>query len=600
MGELCGGEYLVIDKSVISEIKNSLNIVDVIGEVVPLQKAGRNYLGNCPFHKEKTPSFNVVEDKQFYHCFGCGKSGDVFKFIEEFRNVTFAESVNILGERLGLAPLVQTNSSPSQHHSPHQSLYQINQEAAKFYHAVLMTTKIGEEAKQYLYQRGIDDELIRHFNLGLAPDESDFLYQAMAKKFDEDAIAQSGLFTLSDNNRVYDSFRNRIMFPLKDDRGRGIGFSGRIWTEADVANQQAKYKNTRATVIFNKSYELYHLDGAKAVAAKEHELFLMEGFMDVIAAYRSGIENAVASMGTALTPEHVQHLKRFTKKVILTYDGDNAGQNAIAKSLDLLKDFQTEIVQIPNQMDPDEFLQKNSPEELAKLLKESRISDVEFWIQYLKPANTDNLQAEIAFVEQIAPIVASAQSITAQNTYITKIAELLPDFDYFQVEQAVNSVRVRTRTQVQQQPSQRATIVELPMAKRLTALVKAENQLLHRLLHFPYLLQEYRNREEFRFETQTLQTLYALLCQNGELTSIDLNHLDEATQQAYYQVLEENLPDEIAEGELQEIEARRDRFLEEQDLRKQSQLIRDSSNQGDVDSAVAALEALIAQKRRME
>lgn len=602
MGLVRGGDLLAIDKELISEIKNSVNIVDVIGEVVSLTRAGRNYIGLCPFHKEKTPSFNVIEDKQFFHCFGCGKSGDVYKFLEEYRQVSFLESVHLVAERAGIPLQVDVQQTQTKPQNPNQILIDIHKDAAKFYNAVLKTTKEGQEAKNYLAQRGLTDELIDYFNIGLSPNEPDFLYQSLAKRYDENALMASGLFNLSERtNHVYDAFQNRIMFPLTDDSGQIVAFSGRIWTKEDLENKQAKYKNTRSTALFNKSYELYHLDKARPVMSKKHEVYLMEGFMDVIAAYRAGIENAVASMGTALTPDHVRHLKRYAKKVILTYDGDNAGQNAIAKSLELLKDFNVEIVRVPEQMDPDEFIQKNSPQALANLLENNRISSTEFFIHYLKPENSDNLQAEIAYVEQISKIIAQSPSITAQNSYINMVADLLPDFDYYQVEQSVNSERLQNRSNLQSEAvKQRVTVVELPISKNISAIIKAESQLMHRLLTHDYLLNEFRNRGEFTFDTQELQALYDLLVQQGEVNSYDLAQLDDRTRQMYYRVLEENLPDEIANNEIEEIIDKRDRLLRERDLQKQSKLIRESSNLGDVDAALAALENLIAQKRNME
>lgn len=595
---------MAIDKEMIAEIKNSVNIVDVIGEVVSLTKAGRNYLGLCPFHNEKTPSFNVIEDRQFFHCFGCGKSGDVFKFIEEYRQVNFLESVKIIAERAGISVQVETTPQPNRRLHPNQALLDIHQDAVKFYHAVLMTTTIGQQARAYLAERGLTDDLLEVFNIGLAPDEADFFYRQISAKdkYDENTLANSGLFNFSEeNNRFYDAFRNRIMFPLTNDSGQVIAFSGRIWTESDVERKQAKYKNSRSTPIFNKSYEMYHLDKAKAVASKQHEVYLMEGFMDVIAAYKAGVENAVASMGTALTPEHVQHLKKFTKKVVLTYDGDNAGQNAIAKSLEILSDMQVEIVRIPNQMDPDEFLQKNSPEALGQLLQQSRVSSIEFLIHYLKPENIDNLQAEIAFVERIAKIIAASPSITAQNAYINMVAELLPDYDYFQVEQAVNNERLSNRSAISQEARlQSMRVVELPVSKAMTALVRAESQLMHRLLHHAYLLNEFRHRQDFIFDTAELQILFELLKKQGEITTVDLNQMEENVRQMYYRVLEENLPEEIANNEVEAIESRRNQLIQERELRKQSKQIRESSNHGDTDQALLALEQLIAQKRNME
>ena len=595
----------MVDKQLISEIKNSVNIVDVIGEVVQLTKAGRNFLGLCPFHGEKTPSFNVVEDKQFYHCFGCGRSGDVFKFIEDYRGVSFMEAVQIVGDQVGIR--VQTlppSQSRPQQADEKQPFYEIHQEAAKFYHAILMTTKMGEEARQYLYDRGLDDEVLRHFQIGLAPAEGNYLLQSVSGKFSENILADSGLFHISDRGIMYDAFQDRIMFPLSDDTGRVIAFSGRLWREsAEGAKPQGKYKNSRATLLFNKSYELYHLDKAKQVAKKNHELYLMEGFMDVIAAYRAGIENAVASMGTALTQEHVAHLSKFTKKVILAYDGDKAGRLATAKALEVLEKQEVEVVQIPDQMDPDEYLNKNSPQALADLLEKTRLSCVEFLMDYWKPDNIENLQAQIEFVEKMAPLIAQTPSVTAQNTYIYKLADLLVDFDYMQVEQTVNASRLQMRSQRQEQgqvqaqdPVASPTVVQ----KQLPRLVRAENHLLHRMNAFPYVLNEYRLRTDFSFDTPALQTLYQLLCQNGEVTSQDLSEQTEEVQRAWYLMLEENLPDEIAENELEEVEETRKREL----LRKESQQIgkkvRDASHSGDADQALLELERLIAQKRRME
>lgn len=595
----------MVDKQLISEIKNSVNIVDVIGEVVQLTKAGRNFLGLCPFHGEKTPSFNVVEDKQFYHCFGCGKSGDVFKFIEDYRGVSFMEAVQIVGDQVGIqVQALAPSQSRGQQTDGKQPFYEIHQEAAKFYHAILMTTKMGEDARQYLYDRGLDDEVLRHFQIGLAPAEGNYLYQSVSGKFSENIMAESGLFHISDMGTMYDAFQDRIMFPLSDDTGRVIAFSGRLWRDqAEGTKPQGKYKNSRSTLLFNKSYELYHLDKAKQVAKKNHELYLMEGFMDVIAAYRAGIENAVASMGTALTREHVAHLSKFTKKVILAYDGDKAGRLATAKALEVLEKLEVEVVQIPDRMDPDEYLKKNSPQALADLLEKTRLSRIEFLMDYWKPDNIENLQAQIEFVEKMAPLIAQTPSVTAQNTYIYKLADLLVDFDYLQVEQTVNASRLQMRSQRQDQgPIQTQAPVASPtvVQKQLPRLVRAENHLLHRMNAFPYVLNEYRLRTDFSFDTPALQTLYQLLCQNGEVTSQDLSEQTEEVQRAWYLMLEENLPDEIAENELEEVEETRNREL----LRKESQQIgkkvREASHSGDADQALLELERLIAQKRRME
>ena len=592
----------MVDKEQIAEIKNSVNIVEIIGEVVSLSKAGRNYLGLCPFHGEKTPSFNVVEDKQFYHCFGCGRSGDVFKFIEEYQGVTFMDAVQIVSEKAGIAIQNQVGPHQPTFVNPNQDLYDIHQEASKFYQAILMTTKMGEEARNYLHERGLTDEVIRHFQLGLAPAEGNYLYRNLSEKFSEKVITDSGLFTISNVGTVFDAFQDRIMFPLTDDTGRVIAFSGRLWKEAMDGSHQAKYKNSRSTRLFNKSFELYHLDQAKTSAKKLREMYVMEGFMDVIAAYRAGIENAVASMGTALTPEHVHHLSHFTKKVILTYDGDKAGLEATVKALDVLQDLDLEIVRIPDQMDPDEYLKKTSPEELASLLKDSRISKVEFLMHYWKPSYIENLQAQIEFVEKLAPIIAQTQSITAQNAYIYKLADLLPDFDYLQVEQIVNNSRLQQREATQKSGASKRSnfAVDLLPNRGMSRLVKAENHLLNRMKDFPMILNDYRLRSDFSFDTPELQVLYKLLCQNGEVSSQDLSEQPEGVQHAWYRMLEEDLPEEISDGELEEVEETRQREL----LRKENQQIgnkvKEASSTGDAETALLELERLIAQKRRME
>ena len=586
----------MVDKRVIEEIKNNTNIVEIIGEVISLQKSGRNYLGLCPFHGEKTPSFNVVEDKQFYHCFGCGRSGDVFKFIEEYQQVTFADAVRILGERLGMHLETPVHNTV-QHASPHQNLYEMHEKAARFYHAILMTTKMGEEARNYLYKRGLTDDVLKHFMIGLAPAERSYLYQRLADDYSERDLLDSGLFYLSEDNQFFDTFHNRIIFPLSNDQGKVIAFSGRVWQETDA--QTAKYKNSRATAIFNKSYELYHLERVKKGSGKAPEVYLMEGFMDVIAAYRAGIENAVASMGTALTKEHVEHLKRFTQKVIISYDGDKAGQDATAKALNELGNVSVQVVQIPDSMDPDEYLQKNSPEDLAYLLTKTRISPVEFYINHLKPENSENLQAQIEFIEKIAPLIAQETSITAQNSYIHILTDHLPSFDYQQVEQIVNESRLRQRSAKVEHKNEPEPIT-LSVTKQLSAVMRAEAHILYRMMENPLVLNDYRLRDDFTFETPEFQTLYGLLVDNGSITSEDLSHQSQEVENAWYQVLSQDLPVEMTSQELPEVEESRRRALLNQENLQIKKKVQEASHVGDTDTAIEELDRLIAQKRRME
>ena len=605
------GVLTLVSKDTILEIKQAVNIVDIIGEVVSLSKTGRNFLGLCPFHGEKTPSFNVNEEKQFYHCFGCGKSGDVFKFLEEYRGISFVEAVQYLGNQIGLDLTDVTPSAQrTQRQHPHQELIDLHEDARKFYHAYLMTTKMGEEARQYLYHRGLTDEIIKHFQLGLSPSEGNYFYQSSKDKFSEQVLVDSGLFTITESNHMFDAFQNRIMFPLTNDEGKVIAFSGRIWKEETSDKHVAKYKNSRGTVLFNKSYELYHLDQARPSIKKDHEVYLMEGFLDVIAAYRSGIENAVASMGTALTREHVSHLKRYTKKVILAYDGDKAGQHAIQKALEELSDLTVEIVRFPQGMDPDEYLQKNSPQALSEFLRSNRISHIEFLLHYLKPDNIDNLQAQIEFLDQMAPLIANVESITAQNTYIYMLNDLLTYFEYGQIESAVNDSRLAKRQERRENRSNgndrtydasgRSLQRELPVQQHIPPLVRVETHLLHRMIHHPLILNDYRLQEDFQFETPEFQNLYQILCESGEITSLELSQVPDNVQQAWYRVLELDLPEEVSEVEMAELEVSRNREM----LRRLNQQIvkdiRVATQTGDVDTALEEVERLIAQKRRME
>ncbi|MFZ2698542.1 MAG: DNA primase, partial [Lactococcus raffinolactis] len=427
----------LLDKVMIEEIRSSINIVDVISQHVHLSKAGTNYLGLCPFHGEKTPSFNVNAQKQFYHCFGCGKSGDIFKFLEDYKQIPFREAVKEVADMAGI--VLEIDTRPAQD-NPNQALFDLHNQAARIYHTVLTATEEGAKAREYLHNRGISDEIIEKFNIGLSLSDNDFLYQSVKQKFEESVLTNSGLITFAEN-RIFDSFRGRIMFPLNDKNGQVIAFSGRIWRPEDLSNKTlAKYKNSTTTPIFNKSDALYNLDRAGQSIKKTREVYLMEGFMDVIAAYENGVSNAVASMGTALTEGHVRKLRSVTKKFILVYDGDKAGQNAIYKALNLLASDDVEVVRIPDGLDPDEY-NKAYPGALGTLMTSGRMAPVEFLMDHLRPANLSNLQAQLDFIDLMSPKIAAIQSLTAQDAYIKRLVEILPDFEYNQVESAVNQRR---------------------------------------------------------------------------------------------------------------------------------------------------------------
>ncbi|MFW6319811.1 MAG: DNA primase, partial [Bacillota bacterium] len=315
--------------SVIDEILYKTDIVELISEVTKLEKKGQNYFGLCPFHHEKTPSFSVSEDKQLYHCFSCKASGNAITFVKETQNVSSSEAIKTLAKRAG----VKLNTD--QFSSPNQKYYTINQDAKAFFKVTLTHTKLGQEALEYLNNRGITQDLIDTFDLGYAPRKKDSLYTAMQNKDHlKSDLLDLGLIKEADD--VYDMFNDRIMFPLHDHEGRVVGFSGRIYKTHD---KMAKYMNTPATIIFEKSKVLYNLHRAKQHIKQQKRVVIFEGFMDVIKAHLAGVPEGVAVMGTALTDHHIKHLKSLTNTVVLCFDADQAGKDATRKFIDDLSRY---------------------------------------------------------------------------------------------------------------------------------------------------------------------------------------------------------------------------------------------------------------------
>lgn len=582
----------------IQDLKSRVNIVDVIGDYLPLTKAGRNYLGLCPFHGEKTSSFNVNQEKQFYHCFGCGKSGDVYRFVEEIDGIPFMEAVakvaRFIGETIEVAPSSQVQS---QKPSEEADLIALHQEAAVFYQAILLTSTMGKEALAYLESRGLSRKDIEYFGIGLAPDRGHYLYDRVVQKFNfgEERYLDSGLFHI-EQNKLVDSFYNRIMFPLTNVKGQVIGFSGRIF--GDSSDQQAKYKNSRRTKIFNKSFEFYHLDQALPHLKKAKEVYLMEGFMDVIAAYRAGVKNTIATMGTALTAEHVQRLRAYQTSVVLAYDGDDAGQAAIEKSIRELRGFSVEVVRFAQGMDPDEYLQAHSPEDLRICLQETRMDSIEFLMDYYRPSQLQGVQAQLTYVEKLLPFIATLPTDLLREVYIRKLSQEATAFDVAQLEQMLGQARVQlvagAPQQVQLPPLEMQ--VHLPKSR----LTNTERQLLHRLIHHSSLLNEFRFLENFHFVEKDHEHLYQLLLEKGQVTSQDLDQESEEINHLWYQILELNLPPQIGDEEIEQLV--RTQELEKNRLRSKeiAQSIQAAAQIGRHDQAVLDLNELIAQKRKME
>ncbi|UXV61350.1 DNA primase [Lactococcus cremoris] len=588
-----------VDTEVVNNLKSKVNIADLILQYVALSRTGKNYIGLCPFHGEKTPSFNVNAEKGFYHCFGCGRSGDAIEFLKEYNQVGFIDAVKELANFAGVT--LDISNDREEKNNPNAPLYEINNQAARLYNILLMSTELGERARDYLAERGITDDVIKRFNIGLAPEENDFIFKNLSNKFDEEVMANSGLFHFS-NNRVFDAFTNRIMFPITNEYGQTIGFSGRKWHEND--DSKAKYINTSATTIFDKSYELWNLDKAKPTISKRREVYLMEGFMDVIAAHKAGINNVVASMGTALTEKHVRRLKQIAKKFVLVYDGDSAGQNAIYKALNLVGESDVQIVKVPEGLDPDEYSKTYGLTGLSALMETGRIQPIEFLIDFLRPENLANLQVQLDFIEQIAPMIAKLQSITAQDAYIRKLVEILPDFEYNQVEQAVNLRRenmnitdhsvsdygasnlvenfadkrdysnldsaipidfeeIFYENNIQPQVADRRNepaqvfqpTIQVP---KLSRSERAEEMLLHRMIYHSSVLKKFSQDDNFRFVHKRYQDIFEkILLEAMVYEQIDESHLaselSEDQRSLFYQIISLDLPETASSQEINDL-----------------------------------------------
>ncbi|EQC86067.1 DNA primase [Lactococcus cremoris subsp. cremoris TIFN7] len=588
-----------VDTEVVNDLKSKVNIADLILQYVALSRTGKNYIGLCPFHGEKTPSFNVNAEKGFYHCFGCGRSGDAIEFLKEYNQVGFIDAVKELANFAGVT--LDISNDREEKNNPNAPLYEINNQAARLYNILLMSTELGERARDYLAERGITDDVIKRFNIGLAPEENDFIFKNLSNKFDEEVMANSGLFHFS-NNRVFDAFTNRIMFPITNEYGQTIGFSGRKWQEND--DSKAKYINTSATTIFDKSYELWNLDKAKPTISKRREVYLMEGFMDVIAAHKAGINNVVASMGTALTEKHVRRLKQIAKKFVLVYDGDSAGQNAIYKALNLVGESDVQIVKVPEGLDPDEYSKTYGLTGLSALMETGRIQPIEFLIDFLRPENLANLQVQLDFIEQIAPMIAKLQSITAQDAYIRKLVEILPDFEYNQVEQAVNLRRenmnitdhsvsdygasnlvenfadkrdysnldsaipidfeeIFYENNIQPQVANRRNepaqvfqpTIQVP---KLSRSERAEEMLLHRMIYHSSVLKKFSQDDNFRFVHKRYQDIFEkILLEAMVYEQIDESHLaselSEDQRSLFYQIISLDLPETASSQEINDL-----------------------------------------------
>ncbi len=425
-------------EDLVEEVRARNDIVDVISSYVNLKRKGSRYFGLCPFHNEKSASFSVSPDKQLYNCFGCGAGGNVYTFVMEYENYTFQEAIKMLAERAGVELPKEEQSAEARREADFNSLLlEINKEAAKYFYYQLRTER-GAQGYEYLTEkRKLSDDTVKKFGLGYSNKTSNNLYQYLkAKGYRDEALKESGLVTISEKGN-YDKFWNRVMFPIMDIHNKVIGFGGRVMGEGEP-----KYLNSPETRVFDKSRNLYGMNIART--SKRPNIIVCEGYLDVIALHQAGFTNAVASLGTAFTPQHALLLKRYTKEVLLTYDSDNAGTKAALRAIPILKEagLSAKIINMQPYKDPDEFIKNMGAEEFEKRIA-SAANSFFFEIEVLqRDFDMSDPEQKTRFHNEIAKKLLVFTEAIERNNYIEAIAKRY-DISYKNLESLVNSYGYR-------------------------------------------------------------------------------------------------------------------------------------------------------------
>lgn len=400
----------------LDEIKSKNDIVDIVSQYVVLKRAGRNYMGLCPFHKEKSGSFCVSPDKQIFHCFGCGVGGNVFHFISKIENLNFKESVEMLANRAGVELPVSGNFEDDKLAKLKSRVYEVNKCAAEFYHENLYkpTAKPGQE---YVKKRHLDNKTLKAFKIGYSGRFNELYTELKSKGFTEEEILASCLVNKNPDGKFIDRFRNRLMFPIFDTHERVIAFGGRV-----LDDSKPKYINSPEDIVYSKGRHLFAFNIARKYNSKT--IIMVEGYMDAVSLHQRGIHNAVASLGTALTEAQGRLLRRSCEKVIIGYDADGAGQAATLRGLEILQNLGCDIriLQIEGAKDPDEFVVKYGPERF-QMYVDKAISLVEFKVKMLKKSlDLDNVNDKIKFLNEVAKIVAKVENSMEREVYVDKIS----------------------------------------------------------------------------------------------------------------------------------------------------------------------------------
>lgn len=415
-----------LPESLINDIRQQVDIVDVVNQYVQLTKRGTNYMASCPFHEDRNPSFSVSPSKQIYKCFSCGRGGNVFSFLQEIEGIHFVEAVKKAAEfaNIRLPDEYMQNAEPDSRQI-YQVLYDIHQKVADFYHYYLTSTVPGDNGLQYLIQRGLSQDTLKQFKLGLAPTESSVLVNFLLQEgYKQEELVDSRIFYSREDGQLVDRFRGRIMIPLADAKGDIVGFSGRIY----LPNQTdtAKYLNSPQTPIFDKSQLLFNLHQARQPIRNQDSAIVLEGFMDVIALYEAGLENAVATMGTSLTQSHLKQLTRHANTIYFVFDGDEAGQKATARAFDLamgINQASFKSVTIPGGLDPDEFVRQRGVNVFNQLLHQAE-SSFEFLANYLKRQyNLHDDQEKAKYIEAVLKLIVRIESPIEREIRLKDLAQ---------------------------------------------------------------------------------------------------------------------------------------------------------------------------------
>jgi DNA primase len=430
-------------------VKQQADIVRVVGEYVQLKKAGQNFRGLCPFHSEKTPSFNVHPARQIYHCFGCGKGGDVFSFVMEMEKCEFPDAIRIVAEKCGIALPRPKERSPEERKENQQrtALVEIHRAAQAFFVNQIEGTPEGKAARAYLEDRGIDKAALDRFGIGYAPSGGDLLLRFLKLKYPDKLLVESGLLSRDQSGRMFDRFRRRITFPISNESGKIVAFGCRA-----LGDDQPKYLNSPETPIYSKSNVLYHLDRAKEALRRSDFAVLVEGYMDAIAVARAGISNVVASCGTSLAEPQIKLLGRFTRRVIVNYDPDTAGQTATERSISLLleQDFEVRVLALPGKADPDKFIREQGADAYTKLLK-SAPPYVDYLIARARQMDLTTGEGKLRAVNFLLPYVQKMPNRILRSEWATRIAQQLR-LDEPVLRAALSKAAADRRSEVKTQP----------------------------------------------------------------------------------------------------------------------------------------------------